>query len=111
MVEVYESGRLYDVLTGERMERGERIIDTGIRSVSFRPVNLRPTLFIKEATLVRLMEAAGYDVAKRDAGNLGNAESVDATDVGVGSGEASVGEDSVGGSTTSKRRSTRKTKG
>ena len=110
MIEVHEAGRLYDVLTGERVNPGDRILDTGIRSVTFRPVNLRPTLFIKEDTLVRLMEAAGYDVVKRDAGNLGNAENVDATNVGIGEGTTPVGESEVGGGETPKRRSTRKTK-
>jgi len=110
MIFEHVSGRVYDVLSGERIEPGDRIFDTGIRSVGFRPVNLLPTLIMKEDTLVRLMERAGYDVAKRDAGNLGNAESVDATNVGVGDGTIEVGEVEVGGSKPVKRRSSRKTK-
>lgn len=110
MVEVFEAGRLYDALTGERIERGDRIVDTKIRTVGFRSVNLRPTLFIKEDTLVRILEDAGYSV-KRDAGDSGNAEGVDGSDVVVGGGAPEVGEVAVGGGDASKRRASRSTKG
>lgn len=111
MLITHEAGRLYDVLTGERIGPGDKILDTRIPSRSFRPVNLYPTLFMKETTLVRLMENAGYDVTKRDAGDSSDTKVVDGTDANAGGGAPTIGEDPIGGSTTTRKRPAGKTKG
>ena len=100
-----------DAVTGERILPGETVFDTGIRNRSSSYMGRTKTRLIKEATIVWLAEQAGYDVVKRDAGDSGSAEGVDATDVGLGDGEDSVGEASSGGSKPAKRRSTGTTKG
>ena len=113
---VHEGGRIYDTLTGERVEIGDRIVDTGILAASVSiPTNQR-NLYLKEATLVRLVEAAGLSLcgegcaSKRNVGVSDNAQGVVAEDVRVGDGEDSVGTAEVRGSSTSKRRSAGKTK-
>lgn len=99
-----------DALSGERIFPGERVIDTGFPNI-VHPYSLDgKTLFVKESTIVELAEAAGL-IVKRDVGDSGDAEVVDGEDVGVGVGEASVGEVKVGGSGSSKRRSGGKTEG
>lgn len=110
MIITHEGGRLYDVLTGERMAPGDKIIDTGILSRTFRPVNLYPTLYMKESTLVGLMEKAGY-VVEHHGGNSSDAEVLVGEDVSGGGGASAVGEDPTGGSTTPAKRSNRKAKG
>ena len=94
-----------DALTGERIYPGEEVVDTGFVNKSRPYQSNGKTKLIKEATIVRLAEAAGYSLVKRDAGDSGNAEVVDGADVSVGGGEDSVGEVAVGGKSSSKRRS------
>lgn len=110
MVYEHESGRVYDMITGERVEPGERIMDTEIKTINYNPVRNNRTMFIKESTIVWLAEKAGYTLVKRDAGDSGDAASVDTTNVGVGDGEVEVGEVEVGGGTKPARRSSRTTK-
>lgn len=110
----HTGGRIYDVLTGERVQLGEKIIPTGIVTRTFDPERSRRTqreLFIKEATLVWLAEKAGYTLTKRDAGDSGDTKVVDGTDASVGGGEAEAGEAEVGGSEKPARRSRGTTKG
>lgn len=107
------AGRIYDILTGERVYRGDSILATGILTRSFNPNNAmrsQPELYIKEDTLVWLAERAGYALVKRDAADSGDTKVVDGTDASVGTGEASSGEATLGGSATPKRRTNRKTK-
>lgn len=110
MVYEHESGRVYDMITGERVEPGERIMDTEIKTINYNPVRNNRTMFIKESTIVWLAEKAGYTLVKRDAGDSGDAASVDTTNAGVGDGEVEVGEVEVGGGTKPARRSSRTTK-
>lgn len=100
-----------DVVTGERIDHGELMVDTGLRNKHTTSMARSRTRLVKESTIVWLAEQAGYSVVKRDAGNSGNAEGVDGEDVGVGEGEAPVGESEVGGVEAPKRSSSRKTKG
>ena len=110
MVYEHESGRVYDMITGERVEPGERIMDTGIKTINYNPVRNNRTMFIKESTIVWLAEKAGYTLVKRDAGDSGNAKGVDAGDVESGDGEVEVGEAEAGGGTKPTGRSSRTTK-
>lgn len=110
MVYEHEAGRVYDMITGDRVEIGERIMDTGIKSISFNPMRNNRTMFIKESTIVWLAEKAGYTLTKRDAGDSSDAKGVDGEDAVIGGGEASIGGAEVGGSKTSKRGSNRKSK-
>ena len=100
-----------DAVTGERISPNERVFDTGFRNRHVPYLSNSRTRVVKEETIVWLLEAAGYDVVKRDAGDSFDAEVVDGEDVGVGGGEASVGEASVGGSAAPKRRSNGASKG
>ena len=93
----HEAGRIYDMITGERVEIGDMIMDTEIKSLTFSPVRNNRTMFIKESTIVWLAEKAGYALVKRDAGDSGDAEVVDESDASVGGGEAKAGKAKVGG--------------
>ena len=100
-----------DAVTGERIFPGERVFDTGCKNKHNTFLRRGKTRFVKEATIVWLAELAGYDVVKRNAGDSGDAESVDGEDVSVGGGEDSVGEAPVGGRKASSRRSNGASKG
>jgi hypothetical protein len=102
MLEKYESGRVYDMITGEMAVRGDMILDTGIRTIMYRPPRNNRTMFMKESTIVWLAEKAGYSLVKRDDGDSGHAEGVDGADVGVGGGEAAVRAVKAGGRKASK---------
>lgn len=104
-------GNAADCITGERIFPGERVFDTGVANRKTPYLMMFRTRVLKEETIVRLLEEAGYNVAKRDAGDSGNAKVVDGADAGVGSGEAEVGEVPVRGSTAAKRRSGGASKG
>jgi hypothetical protein len=98
-----------DAITGERIMPGIMVVNTDYRNKATRMGNSRNRL-VKEETIVGLAEAAGYSLVKRDGGNSVHAESVDGEDVGVGGGEAPVGEAPVGGKSAVKRRSSGKSK-
>lgn len=113
MIIKHEGGRMYDILTGDRVNPGDNIISTGILTRNYNPNQAMRTqreLFIKEDTLVWLAERAGYALVKRDAADSGDTKVVDGTDASVGTGEASSGGATLGGSATPKRRANRKTK-
>ena len=97
MVYKHEGGRIYDMITSERVDLGEMIMDTEIKSMSFNPIRNQRTMFIKESTIVWLAEKAGYTLTKRDAGNSEDTEVVDGTDAIVGGGEATAGKAKAGG--------------
>ena len=104
------NGNLGDAFTGERVFPGERVFDTGFRNIKTPWLTRGKTRVVKEETLVKVLEDAGY-VVKRDAGDSGDAEVVDGADVSVGGGEDPVGEAPTGGKQASKRRSGGSTKG
>lgn len=104
-------GNAADSLTGERITPGERVFDTGIRNKRTPYLGHSKTRLLKEATIVWLAEQAGYTVTKRDAGDSGNAKSVDTADVESGDGEAEAGEVKAGGSKPAKRRASGTAKG
>lgn len=94
-----------DALSGERIFPGDVAVDTGFANREFPYQSNGKTKVLKEETIVRLAEAAGYVVTKCDGVIVGESENVDGSDVGVGGGEGSVGEVAVGGKSASKRRS------
>ena len=98
-----------DALTGERVLPGERVFDTGFTNKSTGWMSRGRTRVLKEATLVKVLEDAGY-IVKRDERDSGDAKSVDGEDVSVGGGEAEAGKAEVGGGDAPKRRSSRTTK-
>jgi len=100
-----------DAVTGERIFPQEEAFDTGIRNTSNGLLRRGKTRFVKEDTIVWLAEQAGYVVTKRDAGDSGDTKVVDGANVSVGGGEDPVGEDSVGGGESLKRRSSGASKG
>lgn len=100
-----------DALTGERIFPGEEAIDTGFANKARPYQSNGKTKVIKEDTLVRLAEAAGYVITKRDGVFVGESEGVDGEDVGAGGGEGPTGEASVGGKSASKRHSDGSVKG
>lgn len=111
MIIKHEGGRIYDVITGDRVELGENILDTGVLTRSHNPLRAmqsQRTLFLKESTIVWLAEKAGYTLTKRDAGDSSDAESVDGEDASLGGGEAPTGKAKAGGSEAPKRRTRRK---
>lgn len=110
MAWIESNGNLGDALTGERVFPGERVFDTGFANRKTPWLTRGKTRVLKEDTLVKVLEDAGY-VVKRDAGNSGNAEVVDGEDASVGGGEASAGEVEVGGVAAPKRRSGGSSKG
>lgn len=110
MLQEHGSARVYDMITGERVVQGDLVLDTGIRTANYTPPRNTRTMFIKESTIVWLAEKAGYTLVKRDAGDSGNAKSVDTGNVESGDGEVKVGEAEAGGGTKPARRSSRTTK-
>lgn len=103
-------GNAADCVTGERIFPGERVFDTGVPNRKTPYLMMFRTRVLKEETIVRLLEEAGYAVAKRDAGDSGDAKVVDGADVGVGGGEDPVGEVKAGGGKSSGGRSGGKAK-
>jgi hypothetical protein len=97
MLYEHTSGRIYDMITGDMVNRGEMILDTGIRTITFNPVRNQRTMFIKESTIVWLAEKAGYTLIKRDAGDSGDTKVVDGSDASVGGGEAPARKSKTGG--------------
>lgn len=91
-----------DALSGERIFPGDEAVDTGFANKEFPYQSNGKTKVLKEDTIVRLAEAAGYALVKRDAGDSGDAEGVDGANVSVGGGEGSVGKVEVGGRKASK---------
>ena len=85
------SSRAYDMVTGERLEKGETVLDTGILTNTFRPVRNMRTMLIKESTIVWLAESAGYTLTRSDAGNPSDTEDLGGEDVIVGGGETPTG--------------------
>jgi len=102
---------LGDAITGERVFPGERVFDTGFKNSSSPWLSRGKTRVVKEETLVKVLEDAGYDVVKRDARDSGDAKDVDGEDVSVGGGAPSVGEVEAGGGKPTKRRSAGASKG
>lgn len=107
---VNENPNLYDAMTGERIALGEVVLSTDI-PFARRVQRSQATKVIGRDTIVWLAEAAGLRVVDGDARDSGDAEVVDAADVGVGDGEASVGEVKAGGKSGAKRRSNGPVKG
>lgn len=99
-----------DAITGERINRGDLMIETKYRNRAASLGSSRMRL-VKEETIVWLAEEAGYSLVKRDGGDSVHAAGVDGEDVGVGGGEAATGEAPVGGKPAVKRRSSGKSKG
>lgn len=106
---INENPNLYDALTGERISLGVEVLSTDIPA-SKRIRTSQATKVIGRDTIVWLAEQAGLRIVNGDARDSGNAEVVDAANVGVGDGEASIGEVEVGGGKSSKRRSSGSTK-
>ena len=109
-IETTHNNGFYDSVTGERIQSGKKILITDLSN----RVGLRSgtrTKVIGEDTIVWLAEAIGLRVVAGDARDSGDSEVVDGADVVVGGGEASAGEDPVGGKPVSKRRSNGTVKG
>jgi hypothetical protein len=96
------SSNYADALSGERIFPGEDVVDTGFVNKEFPYQSNGKTKLVKEDTIVRLAEAAGYALVKRDAGDSGNAEVVDGEDASVGGGEGPVGAVKAGGKSVAK---------
>ena len=102
-----------DAVTGERMNLNDRVIDTGYASRDSLWFRKTRTRFIKEDTLVELVEKAGWTItdrgdAKSDESSVGVSEPAPRVvneDAGVGAGEAEVGKPKAGGRKASKRSS------
>lgn len=103
LVQIFDN--MADCVTGERVFPGDIVFDTGIMNTPSPFASNGRTRILKEDTIVRLAEAAGYVVTKRDAGDSGNAKVVDGADVSVGGGEVEAGKPKVGRKPASKRRS------
>lgn len=78
-----------DTVTGERIFPNEEVWDTGISNVTY-PFDYYRTHVIKESTIVWLAEEAGL-IVKRDVGDSGNSEDLDAGDVESRDGKAKAG--------------------
>lgn len=91
-----------DAITGERIFPGDRVLDTQVPNMPNSYMSDTLTRYLKEDTIVWLAEIAGYDVVKRDAGDFGDSEGVDESDVSVGGGASSVGGVKAGGRKVSK---------
>lgn len=91
------------MVTGERLERGEKILDTGILTNTYRPVRNMRTMLIKESTIVWLAEKAGFTLTRSDAGDTSNTEHVGGEDASVGGGETPTGSPAPRGSKSPKR--------
>ena len=108
-----------DAITGERMNLNDRVLDTGYASRDSLWFRKTRTRFIKEATLVELVEKAGWTItgrgdAKSDEPSVGVSEPAPRVvdeDAGVGAGEGSVGKPKAGGRKASKRSSDGPVKG
>lgn len=108
-----------DCVTGERMNVNDRVIDTGYGVKDSIWLRKTRTRFIKETTLVELVEKAGWKIcecgdAKSDDSSVGVsdvASGVGNEDAGVGAGKAPVGKVKAGGSKATKRRSDGPVKG
>ena len=111
MLEEYTGGRMYDMITGERIGFGDRIMDTEIKTASFNPVRNNRTMFIKESSIVWLAEKAGFTLTRSDEGDSGNTEVVDESDASTGGGETPLGTPPTGGSKAPKRRTNGNAKG
>ena len=95
-----------DALTGERIYPGERVFDTGISNKSKPYQSNGKTRLLKEDTIVRLAEDAGFKVV-RGGGDASVVADDDAIveptrevvgkDVGVGDGKAKAGKAKAGG--------------
>ena len=99
---MYSGDNRADSITGERIYPHDVVFDTGYNNVSAPHALNGRTRVVKESTIVWLAEAAGYDVVKRDAGDSGNAEGVDESDVGGGGGAPEAGKAKGGGKSASK---------
>lgn len=99
-----------DAITGERIDRGEVVVETPFKNRKGAVGNSRLKL-VKEATIVWLAEQAGYTLVKRDAGNSGDAKGVDAGDVESGDGAVKAGKAKAGGKQAVKRRASGPVKG
>lgn len=97
------NSNLGDAVTGERVFPGDRVFDTGLRNVKTPWLSRGKTRVVKEETIVWLAEQAGYSLVKRDAGDFGDAEGVDAGDVESGGGEVEAGKVKAGGRKSAKR--------
>ena len=86
-----------DAITGERLFPGDTVLITEFPNMITPYMTDNPTRVLKEDTIVRLAEQAGYDVVKRDAGDSGNAEGVDGEDVSVGGRAPKARKAKVGG--------------
>ena len=111
MLQEYTSGRMYDMITGERIGFGDKVMDTEIKTASFNPVRNTRTMFIKESTIVWLAEKAGFTLTRSDAGDPSNTEHVGGEDASVGGGETPTGSAPSGGSKSPKRSTAGSTKG
>lgn len=108
-----------DCVTGERMNKNDSVLDTGYSVKDSIWLRKTRTRFIKEATLVELVEKAGWKIcecgeSKSDNASVGVssvAPRVVDEDAGVGDGEVEVGEVEAGGRKPAKRRSARASKG
>ena len=102
-----------DAITGERMNLNDRVINTGYASRDSLWFRKTRTRFIKEDTLVELVEKAGWTItgrgdAKSDEPSVGVSEPAPRVvdeDAGVGAGEVAVGKPKVGGRKAVKRSS------
>ena len=105
------SSRAYDMVTGERLEKGETVLDTGILTNTFRPVRNMRTMLIKESTIVWLAEKAGLTLTRSNEGDPSNTEHVGGEDASVGGGETPTGSAPSGGGKSPKRSTAGSTKG
>lgn len=89
-----------DALTGERISPGERVFDTGLSNKTKPYQSNGKTRLLKEETIVRLAEDAGFKVVRGGGGKVVDASDGDIVesapelvgeDVGVGSGEVKAG--------------------
>lgn len=114
MLNKHEGGRIYDIITGKRVELGENILDTEILTRNYSPtqaIQSQRTLFVKEDTVVWLAEKAGYTLTRSDAGDSRNTEVVDESDASTGGGETPLGTPPTGGSKAPNGRTNGKPKG
>ena len=80
-----------DCVNGDRLVPGDVFLNTGLDNMPTPYMSENSYRLIKESTIVWLAEQAGYDVVKRDAGDLVDATLVDGEDVSGGGGETKVG--------------------
>jgi len=95
-----------DAITNERIMVGDKVLQTTQKNEKSRFPSRNRFKMIKEDTLVRLAAEAGFKLVpldERDAGDSGNAESVDGADAGVGGGEGKARKAKAGRKPASKR--------